>query len=241
MHEVDPPEHTVNTLRGFLLHMGTITLGLLIAIALEQTVEALHNLHTLHQLHEDLREESRKNKKRSDALLAFNRANLVRLNGGLKAAQEGSTYKYEMPPVTIDLDSANDAVWKAAVASGTVRLLPRTETQVYGELDGIINDLYQLKLRMATLKPAEEAPKVDFAAKVVDFSGMTPEGRHQYVLYLREQILLVRVYGEHYHWLDAAYTALLNGNVKDIDDITAAEQAPNIPPLQIERATGAHK
>ena len=39
MHEVHPPHEAVHAWRGFLLHIATIVIGLLIAVLLEQTVE----------------------------------------------------------------------------------------------------------------------------------------------------------------------------------------------------------
>ena len=40
--EVHPPEHGIHSWRDFLVHMGTITLGLVIALGLEAAAEALH-------------------------------------------------------------------------------------------------------------------------------------------------------------------------------------------------------
>ncbi len=61
MLEVHPPHTTVRTWRDFFLHIATITVGLLIAISLEQSVEALHHRHQRFQLEHDLRVEARKN------------------------------------------------------------------------------------------------------------------------------------------------------------------------------------
>jgi hypothetical protein len=49
--------HATHTWKDFWIHLGTIAAGLLIAISLEQSVEALHRLHERHQLQEDLRAE----------------------------------------------------------------------------------------------------------------------------------------------------------------------------------------
>ncbi len=40
-----PTPHPAHTWRDFLIHIATICVGLLIAIGLEQTVEALHRRH----------------------------------------------------------------------------------------------------------------------------------------------------------------------------------------------------
>jgi hypothetical protein len=61
MLDVHPPHHAATTWRDFLIHIATIVLGLLIAIALEQTVEFLHHRHQRRQLQEDLRNEAAQN------------------------------------------------------------------------------------------------------------------------------------------------------------------------------------
>src|SRR5271169_2231802 len=54
--------HATHTWKDFWIHLGTIAAGLLIAISLEQSVEALHRLHERHQLEADLHEEGLKNR-----------------------------------------------------------------------------------------------------------------------------------------------------------------------------------
>jgi len=43
MLDVHAPHNTVHTWKDFFVHLGTIAIGLLIAIGLEQSVEALHH------------------------------------------------------------------------------------------------------------------------------------------------------------------------------------------------------
>jgi hypothetical protein len=62
--------HATHTWKDFLIHLGTITAGLLIAISLEQSVEKLHHLHQRHELEASLRAEGEMNKKRAEADLA---------------------------------------------------------------------------------------------------------------------------------------------------------------------------
>ena len=56
--EVHPPEHPIFTWKQFFIHMATVCLGLLIALGLEQSVDALHRQHQRHQLESDLRAEA---------------------------------------------------------------------------------------------------------------------------------------------------------------------------------------
>ena len=58
MLDVHPPHHTPNTWRDFFIHIATITVGLLIALGLEQTVEFIHHRHEGAELRENLHRES---------------------------------------------------------------------------------------------------------------------------------------------------------------------------------------
>ncbi len=55
--EVHPPEHGIHSWRDFLVHMGTITLGLLIALSLEGLLEYQHHRHLVHTAHTNLHDE----------------------------------------------------------------------------------------------------------------------------------------------------------------------------------------
>jgi len=67
MLDVHPPEHPAHTWRDFIIHIATIAVGLLIAIGLEQTVEAIHRAHERRDLRESLRRESEQIHRRSAA------------------------------------------------------------------------------------------------------------------------------------------------------------------------------
>jgi hypothetical protein len=69
MIDIHVPQAT-HTWKDFWIHLGTITAGLLIAISLEQSVEALHHLHQRHELEASLRVEGEMNKKRAEANFA---------------------------------------------------------------------------------------------------------------------------------------------------------------------------
>jgi hypothetical protein len=64
MLDVHVPHKTEHIWKDFIIHIATITVGLFIAISLEQTVEYFHHLHQCHQLEEALRDELRINLRR---------------------------------------------------------------------------------------------------------------------------------------------------------------------------------
>ncbi len=123
-----------------LVHLGTITIGLLIAISLEQSVEALHHLHQRHQLEEDLRAEGERNVE-----IVQRTSKSLRLcgNGSWSAKERGRDacqwrqggFSYAANPVPGQPTVPSDSVWTTAKESMLVVQLPRTEAEMYSRLD----------------------------------------------------------------------------------------------------------
>ena len=63
MIEVHPPHENVHTWRQFLIHIAAITIGLLIAIGLEQTVVYFHHRHQLQEARRELTAELEDNRR----------------------------------------------------------------------------------------------------------------------------------------------------------------------------------
>jgi len=71
MIDVHAPHGGLHTWKDFWIHLGTIALGLLIALGLEQTAEWVHHLHQRHQLEEDLRTEGEYNHRHAENNIAI--------------------------------------------------------------------------------------------------------------------------------------------------------------------------
>jgi cold shock CspA family protein len=80
MLDVHAPHETVHSWKDFFIHIATITTGLLIAIALEQTVEYLHHRHQAKEMADNLRAESLANRR----VVEFNIANCDRAIGAIE-------------------------------------------------------------------------------------------------------------------------------------------------------------
>jgi len=129
-----------HTWKDFWIHLGTITLGLLIAIGLEQSVEKLHQAHERRQLEADLRDEATKNQvimgrdityidARMMWLLARRRdVDLIRTSHG-KTQVPYRPWAGFNPHYPFHLPST--AVWDAAKEGALVNLLPKEETRLY--------------------------------------------------------------------------------------------------------------
>ena len=140
--EVHPPDHAIHSWRDFIIHIATIVVGLLIAIGLEQSVEALHHRHLLHQAREQLREEmaaNRKTVKRDLHLLDVahddSRHNIDVLSAGKQDAAESLRFGWSW-------NGMESSAWTTARETGALALMPYDEVQtlavVYGQQD-IVN------------------------------------------------------------------------------------------------------
>lgn len=141
MLDVHPPHHPTHTWRDFFIHIATITIGLLIAIGLEQTVEAFHHRQEREQLFEDLRHEAEgrinrihENFKIFTVDLAWYEAIL---QAGRHVTPQRGVITFVVPP-RADTPSRirpADSVWPSAKASGIIAVLPNEQIEVWSRVD----------------------------------------------------------------------------------------------------------
>jgi hypothetical protein len=140
MLDVHPPHESIHTWRSFFIHIAIIVIGLLIAVALEQGVERVHEHYELNQLREELARELDGNR----AILAEDERQwfltLARLKNDLLVLdyirQHPGTEQTALPGDLVwgQLPFLwNHAVWDAAVTKGTVRLMSLREANRHQE------------------------------------------------------------------------------------------------------------
>jgi hypothetical protein len=145
--DVHPPHASLHTWRDFWIHLGTITIGLLIAIGLEQSVEALHRLHERHVLQRDLREEAEHNRDilAADMRIGEDKIWMQQAMATVAAAKvSGGKLTLPLPlapcyPGTLNTPNVkyfapSETVWTAARESGLTSLIPAQEARVYARL-----------------------------------------------------------------------------------------------------------
>ena len=92
MLDVHVPDHKLGGVRDFVIHILTITVGLLIALGLEASVEALHHRHQRNEADETIRQELRENRdtlSKARAEMKVEVANMVRVLDFLEARSKG--------------------------------------------------------------------------------------------------------------------------------------------------------
>lgn len=130
MLDVHPPHAAAHSWRDFLVHIATISVGLLIAIGLEQTVEWLHHRHQLRETREQLALELDENKTILQRDLDQIRKIDAELAGDLEMLRN---HQVSQSPVTGKLDYSwwfyrfPDAAWQAAKQNGSLNLMPYKE------------------------------------------------------------------------------------------------------------------
>jgi hypothetical protein len=143
MLDVHPPHAPTHTWKDFFLHIATITVGLLIAVSLEQTVELFHRHHQREQLREDLNHEAEVRIPRIHENFKIFMADLAWyeqiLQAGRAAKLEHGVLTLILPPrpATLARIRPADSVWPSAKASGLVAVLPQSEIEVWSRVDQV--------------------------------------------------------------------------------------------------------
>ena len=175
--------HATHTWKDFWIHLGTITVGLLIAIGLEQGVEKLHHLEQGRQLAADLQQEALLNRDRiafDEAVLDKEMAWLLRLRRDVSALRDGAaklSFAYpERPEIYATNPNRSQAhlpavtVWATAKESNLIPLLAveraRNYNEVYREADLAADAMFALIDKWSELDKFE-----------VRFDGGVPSGR----------------------------------------------------------------
>jgi hypothetical protein len=223
--DVHPPQGGIHTWRDFWIHLGTITIGLLIAIGLEQSVEWMHRVNEMHALQHELHDEGEENKRGVQVdieRLRFWRSGMVARR---KDVQQmiASGGKLKLPFRVIPLRGAialpSESTWDSAKASGKVALLQDWQSDVYTFLY-LENELLKTQLESIFRFSSEKLVfERGFDAKfadagvdgIPDLASMSPEQLKEYSDILDKNITQVDNMIEFLQFYDAVNRAVLGG------------------------------
>ncbi len=141
MLDVHPPHHPTHTWKEFFIHIATICVGLLIAIGLEQSVEAVHRhgerLELIREMHTEAERNLQVMAPDIKVVTSYEHWTLVVLNM-LTAATPASgsitvTLPSQSPPLPTHQPSRT--VWTVAKANGRVALLSEDLAEIYSRVD----------------------------------------------------------------------------------------------------------
>lgn len=156
MLDVHPPHEPIHGIRDFLLHLLTITVGLLIALGLEAGVEWRHHVHLKHEAEAKIRHEIEDNRKDLASVLdavPIEQATLKNLLAFLNAKAAGSTADIHNMNIGVRLVTPQDASWQTAGATGALAYMDYDEVARFAAA-------YQLQKKMDATQDATMQPVV---------------------------------------------------------------------------------
>jgi hypothetical protein len=141
MFDVHAPHVSIRTWKDFFVHIATITIGLLIAVGLEQSVEFFHHRHQREQLEDQMRRVFETNLRRSEKTfkqLRAQHAYLVDLRAAISARLRGQS-NFAAPAANDERMAAfptfpSLAPYEAAKENGTVALLSGNRIRIYNRV-----------------------------------------------------------------------------------------------------------
>ena len=146
MLDVHPPHEAIHTWKHFFIHIITITIGLLIALALEQTVEHFHRLNQLQTVRHELAAELQENRQVVEKDRQQLRLIAVGLAGDmalLRARQVSQRPPARPFSYSWDFRRPRTGAWEVAKQSGVLDLMPHGELLAYAHLYDVFDGLMQ--------------------------------------------------------------------------------------------------
>jgi hypothetical protein len=169
MLDVHPPHEKMHGIRDFLLHLFTITVGLLIALALEGCAERWHHRELRTEADANLRQEIRDNMKE----IAEIRAEIAKENTNLRSAlafldarKENKKYDIHAIRLGFSIGDLSDASWRTASATGALSYMEYPQVQRYASV-------YQLQDKFDSLQTQTFNDFLQLQSYVV--SGFNPD------------------------------------------------------------------
>ncbi len=195
MLDVHAPHEPMHGWRDFLLHLITITIGLLIALSLEGLVEWQHHRHLVQDAEASLHAEIENNSKGMQA----NLDDLHKQQASL--AHDVSVLKFiikthKMPEhdsmeVTFHIQSFESVSWKTAQNTGALAYMPYDRAQGYSDIYSTQTDLFDAEHQAARDAIISLAPFLNMTKGDPDPTEAEATALKDKIEVLQGQLLLV--------------------------------------------------
>ncbi len=167
MIDVHAPHERISGFKDFLLHLLTITIGLLIALSLEGAVEWQHNRHLVRDAEAGLRGEIRSNAEGIGALRKQVKDENRQLDDDLIAVRKMQAHPqtHEHMGFTFRMSSFDQMAWKTAQTTGAFGYMPYEDASAFADIYNVQDEVYKVQ---------QEA--VDDVLKAASLIVAQPEG-----------------------------------------------------------------
>jgi hypothetical protein len=145
--DVHPPHSPIRGFRDFLIHLLTITAGLLIALGLEAAVEAVHHRHQVAEAREAIEGELLANQRNVEALLPewkAEQAVLAEMLDAVQAARNKKKLQSQGSRLSVSVAHPMRSSFDTAQTTGALALMSYDEARHYADIysvQEIFNDL----------------------------------------------------------------------------------------------------
>jgi hypothetical protein len=195
MIDIHPPQKSDHTWKDFFLHIGTIAVGILIAIGLEQAVELIHEHHQRTDLRQGAITDARLYLRDVDENRDANTQQVEDLTARIQQVRETISLHHPLPPPAyrpaFPIETIRLENLAAAKSSGLIHLLSEDEINSAGDAEVAVINSEALKERAqeaATKRVAfEQRFQTAFPSGPFDFSHITPAQLDEYLGLLLEE------------------------------------------------------
>jgi hypothetical protein len=144
--EIHPPHESIHSWKDFVLQLGTITAGVLIALSLEGVRESFHNRALVREARENIRREITDNKRELDDEIAHMDERGKKLDVTLRFANDLlKTKRTDIQQIDLGLEfpTLRAASWQTAERTGAFAHMDYAEVQKYANIYDFQNFLAQ--------------------------------------------------------------------------------------------------
>ena len=130
--EIHPPEHPILSFKDFLIQIGTVTVGILIALSLESLIEWNHHRHLVLEARENIRAEIEDNRRELTGHLSAStkirseHQAILKWIADIQATRKSSIHSLS---VTYNLADMNNTSWTTAQAIGALSFMNYAEVK----------------------------------------------------------------------------------------------------------------
>jgi hypothetical protein len=135
MLDIHPPRETAHTWKDFFIHVATISVGLLIALGLENLAEYIHHRQQLSDARRDLAVELEQNRRGSEINVSVAQVIVTMLDADmalLRASQSSRTpVRGKLDYETTRFSWPAEGTWQVVRQNGSLGLMPHSEVVGY--------------------------------------------------------------------------------------------------------------
>jgi hypothetical protein len=151
--DVHPPHEPIHGWRDFLLHLLTITIGLLIALSLEGCVEWQHHRHLVHEAEASLHTEIQNNAKDLPNVITALHKQQDELKHDVTVLKyiikTHKSPKDESMSINFGIHTFDDVSWKTAQSTTALSYMPYSQAEEYSNIYSLQNELYTAEQQAA--------------------------------------------------------------------------------------------